>query len=91
MARLPVISGDDFVKAVARIGFVWDRTEGSHMILVGPGGQMLSGAQAQGIGQRPAESADPRCRPHEERVHGSGQIRRHQFWVERDTPVSVER
>ena len=37
MARLPIISGDDFVKAVARIGFVWDRTEGSHMILVGPG------------------------------------------------------
>ncbi len=42
MARLPVISGDDFVKAVARIGFVWDRTEGSHMILVGPGGRTIS-------------------------------------------------
>lgn len=34
MARLPVISGDDFVKAVRKIGYVWDHTEGSHMILL---------------------------------------------------------
>ena len=33
MARLPVISGDDFVKAMRKIGYVWDHTEGSHMIL----------------------------------------------------------
>ena len=42
MARLPIVSGDDFVKAVLKIGFVRDRIQGSHMILVGPGGQMLS-------------------------------------------------
>ena len=42
MARLPVISGDEFVKAVAKIGYVWDRTEGSHMIMVGPMGKRLS-------------------------------------------------
>ena len=34
MARLPVISGDDFVKAMRKIGYVWDHTEGSHMILL---------------------------------------------------------
>ncbi len=42
MARLPVISGDEFVKAVARIGFAWDRTQGSHIILIGPAGRRLS-------------------------------------------------
>lgn len=34
MARLPVISGDDFVKAMGKIGYIWDHTEGSHMILL---------------------------------------------------------
>ena len=34
MARLPVISGDDFVKVMRKIGYVWDYTEGSHMILL---------------------------------------------------------
>ena len=33
MVRLPVVSGDDFVKAMGKIGYVWDHTEGSHMIL----------------------------------------------------------
>lgn len=42
MARLPVIAGDDFVTAVARIGFVFDRMEGSHMILIGRTGRRLS-------------------------------------------------
>ena len=42
MPRLPVVSGDDFVKAVGKAGFVWDRTEGSHMILVGPSRRRLS-------------------------------------------------
>ena len=51
MARLPVISGDDFVRAVARIGFVWDRTEGSHMILVGPGGRSLSVPRHRELGR----------------------------------------
>jgi predicted RNA binding protein YcfA (HicA-like mRNA interferase family) len=34
VARLPTISGDDFVKAMRKIGYVWDHTEGSHMILL---------------------------------------------------------
>jgi len=34
VARLPIISGDDFVKAMRKIGYVWDHTEGSHMILL---------------------------------------------------------
>ena len=44
MVRLPVISGDDFVKAVARVGFIRDRTEGSFMILV---------VQRAGVSPRP--------------------------------------
>ena len=42
MARLPVLSGDDFRRAVAIVGFLWERTEGSHMILIGPMGRRLS-------------------------------------------------
>ena len=42
MARLPLLSGDEFVRAVAKIGFALDRTEGSHMILLGPAGRRLS-------------------------------------------------
>ena len=34
MARLPVISGIRLVRAMERIGYQWDHTEGSHMILV---------------------------------------------------------
>ena len=32
--RLPVLSGDDFVKVMRKIGYIWDDTEGSHMILI---------------------------------------------------------
>jgi len=42
MSRLPVISGDDFVKAMKKIGYSWDHTEGSHMILLHPSGRRLS-------------------------------------------------
>ena len=42
MARLPVISGDDFVKTMSKLGYVWDHTEGSHMILLHPSGRRLS-------------------------------------------------
>ena len=42
MARLPVISGDDFIEAVRKIGYVWDHTEGSHVILLHPSGRRLS-------------------------------------------------
>ncbi len=34
MARLPVISGTQFVRAVEKIGYRWEHTQGSHMILV---------------------------------------------------------
>jgi predicted RNA binding protein YcfA (HicA-like mRNA interferase family) len=42
MLRLPVISGDDFVKAVRKIGYLWDHTEGNHMILLHPSKGRLS-------------------------------------------------
>jgi predicted RNA binding protein YcfA (HicA-like mRNA interferase family) len=42
MSRLPMISGDDFVRAVRRIGYEWDHTEGSHMILLHTSGRRLS-------------------------------------------------
>ena len=51
MARLPVISGDEFVKAAAGIGFAWDRTEGSHMILIGPMGRRLSVPRHRELGR----------------------------------------
>lgn len=36
MTRLPIISGDDFVKVMQKIGYTWDHTEGSHMIILHP-------------------------------------------------------
>ncbi len=36
MPHLPVVSGDEVVKALRKIGYVWDHTEGSHMILYHP-------------------------------------------------------
>ena len=51
MPRLPIISGDEFVKAVAKTGFVWDRTEGSHMILVGQMGRRLSVPRHRELGR----------------------------------------
>ncbi len=51
MARLPVISGDEFVKAVAQIGFTRDRTRGSHMILIGPAGRRLTVPRHRELGR----------------------------------------
>ena len=51
MARLPVISGDECVKIVAQIGFEWDRTQGSHMILIGPTGRRLSVPRHRELGR----------------------------------------
>lgn len=42
MPRLPVISGDEFANAVRKIGYEWDHTEGSHMILLHSSGRRLS-------------------------------------------------
>ena len=51
MARLPVISGDDFIKAVRKIGYVWDHTEGSHMILLHPSKRRLSVPRHKELGR----------------------------------------
>lgn len=42
MARLPIVSGDEFVRALGRVGFIWDYTQGSHMILLNPDGVRVS-------------------------------------------------
>ncbi|MBI2858154.1 MAG: type II toxin-antitoxin system HicA family toxin [Chloroflexi bacterium] len=42
MPRLPVVSGDDFAKALRKIGYALDHIEGSHMILLHPSGRRLS-------------------------------------------------
>ena len=51
MSRLPVISGDDFVRAVRGVGYVWDRTEGSHMILRRADGSSLSVPRHRELGR----------------------------------------
>ena len=51
MPPLPIISGDEFVRAVAKAGYAWDRTVGSHMILVGPGGRRLSVPRHRELGR----------------------------------------
>ncbi len=51
MTRLPVISGDEFAKATRKIGYVWDHTEGSHMILLNPSGRRLSVPRHRELGR----------------------------------------
>ena len=51
MARLPVISGDEFVKVMHRIGYIWDHTEGGHMILLHPSGRRLSVPRHKELGR----------------------------------------
>jgi predicted RNA binding protein YcfA (HicA-like mRNA interferase family) len=51
VARLPVISGDDLVKVMRKIGYVWDHTEGSHMILLHPLKSRLSVPRHKELGQ----------------------------------------
>lgn len=33
MSKLPVVSGQDVIKALAKIGYEFDRQRGSHMVL----------------------------------------------------------
>lgn len=51
MARLPAISGDNFVKVMRKIGYVWDHTEGSHIILLHPSGHRLSVPRHKELGR----------------------------------------
>jgi predicted RNA binding protein YcfA (HicA-like mRNA interferase family) len=51
MPKLPVISGDDFVKAIGKIGYQWDHTEGSHMILFHPSKGRLSVPKHKELGR----------------------------------------
>lgn len=51
MPRLPALSGDEFVKIMRQAGFVWDHTEGSHMILLHPTGRRLSVPRHKALGR----------------------------------------
>jgi predicted RNA binding protein YcfA (HicA-like mRNA interferase family) len=51
MPKLPVISGDDFVKAIGKIGYQRDHTEGSHMILLHPSKGRLSVPRHKELGR----------------------------------------
>jgi predicted RNA binding protein YcfA (HicA-like mRNA interferase family) len=45
------MSGDDFAKAMRKIGYVWDHTEGSHMILLHPSKGRLSVPRHRELGR----------------------------------------
>ena len=51
MARLPSISGDELVRVLRHAGFIWDHTEGSHMILLHPNGRRLSVPRHRELGR----------------------------------------
>ena len=51
MPLLPIISGDEFAKAVRKIGYDWDHTEGSHMILLHPSRRRLSVPRHKELGR----------------------------------------
>jgi len=49
--RLPVLSGDEFARLMERAGFIRDRVQGSHMILIGPEGRRLSVPRHRELGR----------------------------------------
>jgi predicted RNA binding protein YcfA (HicA-like mRNA interferase family) len=51
MARLPVVSGDEFVRAMLSIGYTLDHIRGSHMILVHPTRSRLSVPRHRELGR----------------------------------------
>ncbi len=51
MSQLPIISGDNFVNAVHKIGYRWEHTEGSHMILFHPSKGRLSVPRHKELGR----------------------------------------
>jgi len=51
MARLPVLSGDEFARLMEKAGFLWDHTQGSHIILIGPGRRRLSVPRHRELGR----------------------------------------
>ena len=51
MTRLPLLSGDDFVRVMQKAGYVWDHTEGSHMILLHPSKGRLSVPRHKELGR----------------------------------------
>ena len=51
MARLPGMSGDEFVRAIRKIGYEWDHTEGSHMILLHANGRRLAVPRHRELGR----------------------------------------
>ena len=46
-----MISGDEFVRAVRKVGYEWDHTEGSHMILLHPSRKRLSVPRHRELGR----------------------------------------
>lgn len=51
MPRHPAVSGDEFVKAMEKAGYVWDHTEGGHMILLHSSRRRLSVARHGELGR----------------------------------------
>ncbi len=51
MPPLPLIWGDEFVEAMGRLGYQWERTVGSHMILVHANGITLSVPRHKELGR----------------------------------------
>ena len=45
------MSGDEFNKVVHKVGYVWDHTEGSHMILLHPSRRRLSVPRHKELGR----------------------------------------